>query len=100
MAPLELLRTLVPPDLSPRTPTLEIPASAPFGPIRHRRFGWTAALGADQLIGLAGTFTTNGPPSDADATYVDHAFKIGYRWDPTKGDYVRFGSAHVVRDGG
>lgn len=53
-----------------------------------------------ERFGLAGTFTTNGPPSDADATYVDHAFKIGYRWDPTKGDYVRFGSAHVVRDGG
>jgi hypothetical protein len=51
-------------------------------------------------FGLKGTFMTEGPLEDADSTLVNHAFKVGYRWDAAKADYVRFGGAHVIEDAG
>jgi len=37
--------------------TLEIPPGVPFEPPEHRVFAWDAALDADELLGLLGTFS-------------------------------------------
>ncbi len=44
-------------DMDRPTPSLEIPAGAPFGPVERESFTWDIALTADDLIGLIGTLS-------------------------------------------
>jgi hypothetical protein len=53
------------------------------------------------FFGLRGTFVREGVgESDADFHSFERVFEVGYRWDPQKRDYVRFGSARPPKRGG